>query len=485
MKTQFNSWTQSDPFSHKSRGEDIEFKAFPYSQYTQKEEEECISPKTIKPDISNPLPPLPPREVVDRLSLDFRPNTPTPVKHGKKLPDPVALTMLLEAIDNAFQHIPYAVCGLAGLFVWGFTKRIPFHVSIMCPSHSKENIKSWCKAFGGILYPNEPEFIGLPTSDGRVGRVKIKYLSRGFDRLNVVRIPIPMLTNEDDQKSGSSKGAASVRGLSLACLLDQAAQSYIEDMQKSDSHRRRMQIKDNIYWILDRLHTGNPVEDGMEGLTPENVPNVVKEAFWDLFRQTYPDSTVMFRQAGLPISILNKPMVSGCKPTDYMEGYSTQEGPWNGPVFGKSTANRAMTVFTGVTGQPEESLPAALNSIPEKEEVSPTDGEKPRSRPTTKSQKPQRHLTPHFLGANDDETEICPTSEIKRKQSKKEEERRTEGSSHKKTSKKENDAAQRKGRKTNEPPRSNSPFDTAAAARAITHPKGLGKFAGVVREDDD
>ncbi|KAJ9133719.1 hypothetical protein NKR23_g10554 [Pleurostoma richardsiae] len=250
------------------------------------------------------------------------------------------LPSVLRAVDKAFAHIPYAVCGTAALCVWGYEgKRPPTHISILCPAHAKDTFKSWAAANGGFTFSERPGYLGLRTPDGSVRQVKIKYLEHGFERQSIVSVPLP----EDDPGSGRASLLKNtvpvVRVLSLPCLLDQVAESYLVDFTGPGAHRRRIELAKTVFWILECLKDGG---EGMERLTPLNVPNVVKKSFWDLFAATYNKAPGEFRAAGLPVTPWGTPEVSACQATEDNQGYDTPGGPWNGPVYPKG----AGTVFT-------------------------------------------------------------------------------------------------------------------------------------------
>ncbi|KAL1878110.1 hypothetical protein VTK73DRAFT_8071 [Phialemonium thermophilum] len=96
--------------------------------------------------------------------------------------DNQALFEVLEALDGALSHIPYAVGGSAALAVWGRALPRPVHVTVFCPPYSKENIRFWAAVHGMFVYPDRPDTIGVRTSDGRTRSVRIKFVAGTTDR---------------------------------------------------------------------------------------------------------------------------------------------------------------------------------------------------------------------------------------------------------------------------------------------------------------
>jgi len=209
------------------------------------------------------------------------------------------LAEVLDNLDRALCHTPYAVCGLAAMTVWGFTRRIPSHVSIICPSHSKEAIKCWAGVHGMVLYPDDPSCFGLTTTDGQTRRIRIKFLDSGFEALGVVVSP-----------SGGYNGArgtamstcASVLG--LASLLNRMAKGYVHSgcadpapLSRTALFTKRA-IAQDIFWVLFRIADGGFVEEGAMPLSEFDIPGVVDDRFWSPFTAAYPGVVQAFALAG-------------------------------------------------------------------------------------------------------------------------------------------------------------------------------------------
>ncbi|OHX00014.1 hypothetical protein CSPAE12_01243 [Colletotrichum incanum] len=88
---------------------------------------------------------------------------------------PVSTYQVLHRIGQTFSHVQYAVCGTAAILAYGNNARLSTHVSIVCPAYAQDVIKSWAAATSGMLvYPGEPNIIGVADMDGDVWKVKIK-----------------------------------------------------------------------------------------------------------------------------------------------------------------------------------------------------------------------------------------------------------------------------------------------------------------------
>lgn len=214
--------------------------------------------------------------------------------------DQAILVEVLETLEKALSHTPYAVCGLAAMAVWGFAGRFPSHVSITCPSYSKEAIKCWAGVHGMVLYPDDPNSFGLTSADGKTRRVRIKFLDRGFESLQVVAGPPGGYAGTQ-----GTALATSARILSLTSLLDLMARGYVSigcvdarPASESALFARRAFAQD-IFWVLSRIADGGFIEEGAQPLNECLVPGVVDNRFWSPFTTTYPGAVQAFARAGL------------------------------------------------------------------------------------------------------------------------------------------------------------------------------------------
>jgi len=237
---------------------------------------------------------------------------------------PDTLAELFDALDRAFSHIPYAICGRAAMHAWGFDGAPPRRVSVMCPTHSKEVIKSWAAANGAHLDPDRPELVGVETADGEVRKVRIKYLDTAdFETLRIAQPRLPLRRSALVGRPGDyanfyehaaaaarrdTKPYAEPRVLALESMLDQAALAYKEDRRAQKSASARRSIGQDALWIVRRLadlQAASTVERAGGGplvvgkLSGAAVPQVLDPLFWDIFVLEHPEAPALFTRAGL------------------------------------------------------------------------------------------------------------------------------------------------------------------------------------------
>jgi hypothetical protein len=194
---------------------------------------------------------------------------------GTAAPMDPMLAEVLAAIGSAFYHVPYAVSGRAAMHAHGFVGRTPTHVSILCPEHSKNVIKSWAAVAGMVLSSDSPDQVKIKTSDGRMWRVRFKYVSSRFDELETVGLGI-------------------TRVLGLASLVDQVAKAWV---YTKNPETEFPSLKRDMFWLLEKIVEKRKRNGGM--LTAGQVPGVLNPLFWDVFTCVHPEAATMFAQAGL------------------------------------------------------------------------------------------------------------------------------------------------------------------------------------------
>ncbi|KAI1338733.1 hypothetical protein F5Y15DRAFT_96595 [Xylariaceae sp. FL0016] len=185
------------------------------------------------------------------------------------------LAELFDLLHHTLSHIPYAICGLGALIDHGFTARKANKISILCPAHSKDNIKAWAASKG---FETQVDSVGLPMQNGTSRRVRIKYLDAGFDRLECVR---------------SSISNATV--LSMSSQLDNVAAGWLDNKRRGDE-RALKTIASDVFWCLDR------VARTRQHLNPEFLPTFLGEAFWVPFTETHADARAEMARAGIDVS---------------------------------------------------------------------------------------------------------------------------------------------------------------------------------------
>ncbi|KAI0003456.1 hypothetical protein F4779DRAFT_634614 [Xylariaceae sp. FL0662B] len=175
--------------------------------------------------------------------------------------EPAQLGELFDALHATLGHVPYAVCGLGAMIDHGLA-RPANRISVLCPAHSKDNVKAWARARGYEAIGADS--IGIPTpSDGRVRRVRVKYVDAAcFERLERVH-------------ARSGGGAAWVLGLSSQ--LDHVAAGWLDVQRRTGDARALRSIARDVFWALDRAartrHT----------LEPRFLPTFLGAEFWGAF----------------------------------------------------------------------------------------------------------------------------------------------------------------------------------------------------------
>ncbi|KAI0186114.1 hypothetical protein EV127DRAFT_484478 [Xylaria flabelliformis] len=184
------------------------------------------------------------------------------------------LAELFNLIHAALEHVPYAVCGLAALHDYELTDRQVNKVSIICPRTSRKNVMGWAATKG---YEVDRGSIGIPTSDGLVRKVRVKFIERGF---------------EDLQRGRSTCSNATV--LSIASLLDNVAAGWL-DNKKRDDERALLVIANDIFACLDRIAASR------ENVDPGHLPTFLGEAFFVDFNGRYANAGTEMARAGIDV----------------------------------------------------------------------------------------------------------------------------------------------------------------------------------------
>ncbi|KAI0910331.1 hypothetical protein F4823DRAFT_637868 [Ustulina deusta] len=185
------------------------------------------------------------------------------------------LKELFNLVHATLEHVPYAICGLAALIDHGFAGRAANRISILCPQESKNNVKAWSAARGYEVYADS---VGVPTRDGAVRRVRIKYVESGFDRLQRVR---------------SSFSDATV--LSLTSQLDNVAAGYLDNRRRGNE-RALATIASDIFFVLGLMAARS------ESVDSRLLPTFLGEAFFGDFTARYAAARPEMARAGIDVS---------------------------------------------------------------------------------------------------------------------------------------------------------------------------------------
>ncbi|KAJ5011799.1 hypothetical protein K4K57_005137 [Colletotrichum sp. SAR 10_99] len=149
---------------------------------------------------------------------------------------------VLHRIGHVFSHVQYAVCGTAAMVAFGFDRRKPTHISIVCPSHTRDVLASWAVAGGMALYPSKPNEIGVPV-DGDTWMIQVKYLetddNHRFERLDACHFNF-----------GCNDVTTAV--LTPAAQLEQIAQVYINP-RYNQSWRYKERLGGDAIWLLEQM----------------------------------------------------------------------------------------------------------------------------------------------------------------------------------------------------------------------------------------
>ncbi|KAL7620779.1 hypothetical protein AAE478_009777 [Parahypoxylon ruwenzoriense] len=217
--------------------------------------------------------------------------------------DAAQLSELFSAIHDTLSHVPYAICGLSALADHGFTgRRVSRGVSLLCPAHSKNNVRAWLAAKG--YDTAHADSVAIPIrakpTDGKksaqmeLRRVRIKYIDEGFEKLDRVRSQtsdawVLSLTSQLDQvAAGFVEHHRKLQGLPRAPRAGARGESSRErreresaDAEREKAERALATVASDIFWCLDRAaRTRQP-------LNPRGLPTLLGEEFWTPFTRRY------------------------------------------------------------------------------------------------------------------------------------------------------------------------------------------------------
>ncbi|KAI0533829.1 hypothetical protein GGR58DRAFT_521077 [Xylaria digitata] len=185
------------------------------------------------------------------------------------------LRELYNLIHETLEHVPYAICGLGAIVDHGFPGRKISRVSILCPKESKDNVRAWAATSGYQIYGDS---IGIPTHNGSIRRVRIKYIEFGFESLQLVR---------------SSISNAFV--LSIVSLLDNVAAGYLENKRRGDESALKTIARD-VFFILETIASRRMRVDS------RFLPTFLGEPFFADFTARYIDARPEMARAGIDVS---------------------------------------------------------------------------------------------------------------------------------------------------------------------------------------
>ncbi|KAI0445850.1 hypothetical protein F4803DRAFT_506669 [Xylaria telfairii] len=188
--------------------------------------------------------------------------------------DSEELRELFNLLHATLAHVPYAVCGLAALIDHGLTNRQANRVSIICPRPSRKNVLAWAATKN---YAVHGDSIGIPTSNGQMRRVRVKFVEHGFEELQRVR---------------SSSSNATV--LSITSQLDNVAAGWLDNKKRGDERALGV-IASDIFFCLDRIAARR------EQVDPMYLPTFLGEGFFADFTARYTTARAEMALAGIDV----------------------------------------------------------------------------------------------------------------------------------------------------------------------------------------
>ncbi|KAI1267465.1 hypothetical protein F5Y18DRAFT_303927 [Xylariaceae sp. FL1019] len=240
---------------------------------------------------------LPPRVEQDQYAPDEQMTTARDPSPGRSKPQPrlpmsvntseapnftmtymyhAELQELFTLMHQVLEHIPYAICGLGALIdQYQFTRRQPKQISIICPSHSKDNVMNWAQTKGCVSFGNS---IGFKMSSGTIRRVRIKYTDKDFSTLQLSKSMI-----------------SSAKVLSKTSTLDHIAAGWLDSYKRKDEKALKT-IANDIFYCLDYIvKTRSKLDE-------EYLHTFLGSSFFLSFTETHPKVRVEMARAGIDIA---------------------------------------------------------------------------------------------------------------------------------------------------------------------------------------
>ncbi|KAH8163537.1 hypothetical protein CIB48_g4729 [Xylaria polymorpha] len=129
-------------------------------------------------------------------------------------------------------------------------------------------------------YTVNADSIGIPTSNGLMRRVRVKFVEHGFEALQRVR---------------SRCSNATV--LSITSQLDNIAAGWLDNRRRGDERALRV-ISSDIFFCLDRIAARR------ERVDPMYLPTFLGEEFFAEFAARYPTARTEMALAGIDVSVV-------------------------------------------------------------------------------------------------------------------------------------------------------------------------------------
>lgn len=187
-------------------------------------------------------------------------------------------------VHRAFDHLSYAISGLAAMVVHGCEERLPRLIDVVCSDESRAVFGNWAltKGFRG----RADGFFSLVLANGSEWFIRVGTVADFHSlRRQLVRV--------------TSENVTCV--LSLPAIADVIAQGYVEALVR----KQRQDIwAEDMRYVLRFIAANKTVT---ERLCPVTVPHITSGDFWLPFTLAYPDTTALFFDAGLRTDLLTAP----------------------------------------------------------------------------------------------------------------------------------------------------------------------------------
>ncbi|KAL2211651.1 hypothetical protein CC79DRAFT_1317743 [Sarocladium strictum] len=195
---------------------------------------------------------------------------------------PGTVCEVINIIGTLFDHVPYAVSGVAAMVYYGNDYHRPTHVSVLVPDASREIVRCWAVAQGMNSLPGKPDSFAVTTKDGVLRTVRIKTVKdASFENIETVR---------------AVKSQA--RLITLPGLANQLAGAYISELKSQSTERRQQSYARDMRWVLNCIADVRLAE---HWLLPGRAKDILKADFWLPFTSSFPDTILMFAHAGLDV----------------------------------------------------------------------------------------------------------------------------------------------------------------------------------------
>ncbi|KAI9172189.1 hypothetical protein HJFPF1_01682 [Paramyrothecium foliicola] len=226
---------------------------------------------------------------------------------------PAAVADIIRSVGRAFKGMSYAVCGLGAMVYYGFDRRVPWQVSVVCPVQARQNMRGWAMA-SGMRPAAVPDDQHAGEHDaGGVDREREARLRRrlcdvfilttrdGFER----RIRIKF-THDFSGLRRTWSASLSAWVLTLPSLADQVALGYVQSLllpsgtgtgTGESSAQRQQLFASDMSWLLHRM--ARQPSSSVHCLTPERVTHIMDSNFWLPFTLSYPGAVELFTAANL------------------------------------------------------------------------------------------------------------------------------------------------------------------------------------------